>query len=71
MTMAAMDTRFADEFRKVIGSESNSYLAELRKEGFAYFTKVGFPTQHNERVRHSVGNHAFDGDFDHGPESEC
>jgi len=44
-SIAVKETQFADEFRKLIGQESDQAVRELRERAFEHFTAFGFPTQ--------------------------
>ncbi len=43
-----METRFAEEFRKLISGEDNSALRAIREAAFAVFSAKGFPTPKDE-----------------------
>lgn len=47
-TTAAVETRFAEQFREFIKGESNAELRKLREDAFAAFSLLGFPTPHDE-----------------------
>lgn len=48
LTTAAVETRFAEQFREFIKSESNDLRRRLREEAFAAFSLSGFPTPKDE-----------------------
>ena len=39
------ETKFTEEFREFIASESDTTLRELREKAFAYFAANGFPSR--------------------------
>ncbi len=41
---AVQETRFAEEFRKMIGQVADPDVRTLRERGFEYFAANGFPT---------------------------
>lgn len=43
-----METKFAEEFRKLISSEESSALRTIREQAFAEFSAKGFPTPKHE-----------------------
>lgn len=47
-TTAVMATQFSDEFEKFIGTNSDDNLREIRRNAFAAFGEIGFPTLKNE-----------------------
>ncbi len=47
-TTAAVETRFAEQFREFIKGESNAELQKLREDAFAAFSLLGFPTPKDE-----------------------
>lgn len=47
-TTAAVETRFAEQFREFIKGESNAELRKLREDAFAAFSLLGFPTPKDE-----------------------
>lgn len=47
-SIAVKETRFADEFKKLIGQESDLDLRALRERGYEHFAANGFPTPQHE-----------------------
>jgi Fe-S cluster assembly protein SufD len=48
LSTAAMETQFADAFKKRLHGEDNASLRQLRELAFAAFSAKGFPTQKDE-----------------------
>jgi Fe-S cluster assembly protein SufD len=52
-TTASPETQFAEEFRKFLESEGGGDFTSLRKEAFACFSGLGFPTSRNENWKYT------------------
>jgi Fe-S cluster assembly protein SufD len=48
LTTAVTETRFTENFRRVLASENDPAFGKLREEAFAAFTASGFPTVKSE-----------------------
>lgn len=61
LSTAAMETQFAEEFRKLNSGEDNAALRVLREEAFAVFSANGFPTPKDEDWKYTNVSTAVSG----------